>query len=126
MKKLLFVVIPLIITVFVFIGCDGSSQDESVVRLDGPILETFGSEGNLEFNGAVINTANYPVKSVYVVILLRDATGEVIETNNIIISPEDSDEILYPQESEIFSVPFNTNASEVFSKDVEIYYELVN
>lgn len=127
MKRIFLAIIPLILVAAILLGCGGSDLDESVVKLDGPILETIGNEGNLEFNGAVVNTAEYPVKSVYVVILLRDSAGEILETNNILISTgEEDDEVLDPLESRLFSIPFKSNAGEVYSRDVEIYYELTD
>ncbi|NIP29449.1 MAG: hypothetical protein GTO02_03655 [Candidatus Dadabacteria bacterium] len=127
MNKLFVLILPLLISSFLFVSCGSSEFGDGVVELDGPIMESIGREGNLEFNGAVINTADFPVKSVYVLILLRDSSGEVIETNNILISDgEDSEEILDSSESAIFSIPFKTKAGEAFSREVEIYYEPVN
>jgi hypothetical protein len=103
-------------------GCD-SPEDNGVVGLDGPILESIDSNGMLEFNGAVINNGDAPVQSVYVVIVLKDADGNIIEANSISLFEEGSDALLYPMEREFFNVSLTTDSNRVFSKDVEIYYE---
>jgi hypothetical protein len=103
-------------------GCD-SPEDSGVVGLDGPILESIDSNGMLEFNGAVINNGDAPVQSVYVVIVLKDADGNIIEANSISLFEEGSDALLYPMEREFFHVSLTTDSNRVFSKDVEIYYE---
>jgi len=103
-------------------GCD-SHEDNGVVGLDGPILESIDSNGMLEFNGAVINNGDAPVQSVYVVIVLKDADGNIIEANSISLFEEGSDALLYPMEREFFNVSLTTDSNRVFSKDVEIYYE---
>ena len=103
-------------------GCD-SHEDSGVVGLDGPILESIDSNGMLEFNGAVINNGDAPVQSVYVVIVLKDADGNIIEANSISLFEEGSDALLYPMEREFFHVSLTTDSNRVFSKDVEIYYE---
>ncbi len=80
MKKLLF---PIFLLLFVIIaGCD-SPEKNGVVELDGPILESIDADGNLEFNGAVINTSDQPVRSVYVVIVLKDKSGNIMEANSV-------------------------------------------
>ena len=104
------------------LGCD-SPNGEGVVELDGPILESMDAVGNLEFNGAVINTGNNAVKSVYVVIVLKDQEGNVIEANSVSIFNEDPNALLYPSERAFFSLSFNSDPNRVFSKDVEVYYE---
>ena len=120
--KILFLVISLLFASFFFISCEDS--DDGVVKLNGPILETIRGDGSIEFNGAVINTADYPVESVYVRILLENSSGEVIEEDGVFVtSSENSDGILEPSESAMFSILFEVNAAEVFSKDVKIYYD---
>lgn len=103
-------------------GCD-SPEDDGVVGLDGPILESVDSNGMLEFNGAVINNGDTPVQSVYVVIVLKDENGNIIEANSISLFEEGSYALLYPMEREFFSVSLSTDSTRIFSKDVEIYYE---
>lgn len=103
-------------------GCD-SPDDEGVVGLDGPILESVDSNGLMEFNGAVINNGDTPVKSVYVVIILKDENGKIIEANSVSLFEEGSGTLLYPMERQFFSVSVVADPSRVFSKDVEIYYE---
>ena len=104
------------------LGCD-SPNGNGVVQLDGPILESMDADGNLEFNGAVINTGNNPVKSVYVVIVLKDQDGNVIEANSVSIFNEDPNALLYPSERAFFSMSVNSDPNRVFSKEVEVYYE---
>lgn len=117
----------LILAVFlvVFIaalGCD-SPNGNGVVQLDGPILESMDADGNLEFNGAVINTGDTAVKSVYVVIVLKDQDGNVIEANSVSIFDEDPNALLYPSERAFFSLSVSSDPNRVFSKEVEVYYE---
>ncbi len=119
MKKYFFIIFAIM---FLALGCD-SPEDNGVVGLDGPILESVDSNGMMEFNGAVINNGDTPVQSVYVVIVLKDADGNIIEANSISIFEEGSDDLLYPMEREFFNVSLNTDSNRVFSKDVEIYYE---
>jgi len=119
MKKYLLIIFALM---FFAWGCD-SPGDDGVVGLDGPILESVDSDGMLEFNGAVINNGDNPVQSVYVVIVLKDENGNIIEANSISLFEEGSDTLLYPLEREFFNVSVATDPNRVFSKDVEIYYE---
>ena len=73
---------------------------------------------------AVINTGESPVRSVYVVIVLKDQDGNVIEANSVSIFDEDPNALLYPSERAFFQpVHQLSDPSRVFSKDVEIYYE---
>jgi len=103
-------------------GCD-SPENDGAVALDGPILESVDSDGILEFNGAVINTGDTPVQSIYVVIVLMDESGNIIEANSTSIFEEGSGDLLYPSESIFFNVSVDSDPNRVFSKDVEIYYE---
>ena len=119
MKKYILLII---VALFIASGCD-SPEDNGVVALDGPILESIDSDGVLEFNGAVINTADAPVQSVYVVIVLKDENGNIIEANSTSLFEEGSGALLYPSEREFFSVSVDSDPNRVFSKDVEIYYE---
>ena len=119
MKKYILIVLAIM---FFAWGCD-SPEDNGVVGLDGPILESVDSNGLLEFNGVVINNGDTPVQSVYVVIVLKDENGNIIEANSISLFEEGSDALLYPTEREFFNVSLNTDSNRVFSKDVEIYYE---
>lgn len=103
-------------------GCD-SPGDDGVVGLDGPILESVDSNGMIEFNGAVINNGDTPVQSVYIVIVLKDENGSIIEANSISLFEEGSYALLYPLERAFFNVSVTADPARVFSKDVEIYYE---
>ena len=120
MKRL--ILAAFLVVFIVALGCDSPSGD-GVVQLDGPILESMDADGNLEFNGAVINTGNNAVKSVYVVIVLKDQDGNVIEANSVSIFDEDPSAILYPSERAFFSLSVNSDPNRVFSKEVEVYYE---
>jgi hypothetical protein len=120
MKKTVFAVILLM--VFAFSACD-SPNGNGVVVQDGPILESIDAEGNLEFDGAVMNTGDTPVKSVYVVIVLKDQNGNVIEANSVSIFNDDPNAILNPSERAFFNMSVTSDPNRVFSKEVEIYYE---
>ncbi|MEE8136382.1 MAG: FxLYD domain-containing protein [Thermodesulfobacteriota bacterium] len=119
MKKYIFIIITVLLMAW---GCD-SPENDGAVALDGPILESVDSNGILEFNGAVINTGNTPVQSIYVVIVLMDENGNIIEANSTSIFEEGSGDLLYPSESVFFNVSVDSDPNRVFSKDVEIYYE---
>jgi len=119
MKKYIFVIITVLLMAW---GCD-SSENDGAVALDGPILESVDSYGILEFNGAVINIGDTPVQSIYVVIVLKDENGNIIEANSTSIFEEGSDDLLYPSESVFFNVSVDSDPNRVFLKDVEIYYE---
>lgn len=119
MKKYIFIIITVLLMAW---GCDSPENDGAVV-LDGPILESVDSDGILEFNGAVINTGDTPVQSIYVVIVLKDENGNIIEANSTSIFEEGSGDVLYPSESVFFNVSVDSDPNRVFLKDVEIYYE---
>ena len=119
MKKYIFIIITVLLMAW---GCD-SPENDGAVALDGPILESVDSNGILEFNGAVINTGNTPVQSIYVVIVLMDENGNIIEANSTSTFEEGSGDLLYPSESVFFNVSVDLDPNRVFSKDVEIYYE---
>lgn len=119
MKKYIFVIITVLLMAW---GCD-SPENDGAVALDGPILESVDSYGILEFNGAVINIGDTPVQSIYVVIVLKDENGNIIEANSTSIFEEGSDDLLYPSESVFFNVSVDSDPNRVFLKDVEIYYE---
>lgn len=120
MKRLVMAVFLLLF--IAALGCDSPNGD-GAVQLDGPILESMDADGNMEFNGAVINTGNAPVKSVYVVIVLKDQEGNVIEANSVSIFDEDPNALLYPSERAFFSLSVGSDPNRVFSKEVEVYYE---
>ena len=119
MKK---VVLAAILIIFMVLGCDSPSET-GLVELDGPILESMDADSNLEFNGALINVGDKPVRSVYIVIVLKDQDGNVIEANSVSIFDEDPNALLYPSERAFFSLSVASDPSRVFSKEVEIYYE---
>lgn len=120
MKKIIFAAI--LIMFVTALGCDSPNED-GVVQLDGPILESRDADRNLEFNGAVINTGDSPVRSVYVVIVLKDQDGNIIEANSVSIFDEDPNALLYPSERAFFSLSVASDPNRVFSKEVEIYYD---
>ena len=97
------------------------TAEESVVVLDGPILQTEGTGGSVNFNGAVLNTADFPVHYVYVIIFIKDANENVIAVNSTQV--EDGD-IIEPSESSFFTVGFDGLPQESHSKEVQIYYDL--
>jgi len=117
-----YILFPLILAMFIAWGCASPNNDGSV-QLDGPILESTDRDGNLEFNGAVINMGDDPVSSVYIVIMLKDRDGNVIEANSVSIDEENPTAILYPSERAFFSMSVASDPSRVFSREVEIYYD---
>jgi hypothetical protein len=120
MKK--YILFPLLLALIVVWGC-ASPNNEGSVQLDGPILESTDGNGNLEFNGSVINTGDKPVNSVYVVIILKDRDGKVIEANSVSIDEDNPTAILNPSQRAYFSMSVESEPARVFSREVEIYYD---
>jgi len=118
MKKLL---LALFIALFMF-GCADSSNDGQV-QLDGPILEGINSEGVLEFAGAVVNNGDTSVKSVFVLIILKDKEGNIIEATSIPVTVDDESDVIFPSERVFFSASIDTDSRRIFFKDVEIFYD---
>lgn len=110
----------LLLAVLFLAACSGG-EDDSLVHLDGPILETDGPEGGLEFNGAVVNTAEFPVQSVYVVIFIKDSGENTLAVSSVLV---DDGAKLYSDESAFFTATFESLPPEAYSREVEIYYEL--
>ncbi len=117
--------IVVLMVFFLLWGCAGPNQNGSVV-LDGPILESMNRDGNLEFNGVVVNSGEKAVKSVYVVIMLRDVEGNIIESNSVSVLGDDPDTLLYPSERTFFTISMKSDPQSAASKDVEIYYDEAN
>lgn len=116
-----------LVIIFAFIvlgawGC-GSPNEDGNVSLDGPILESVDREGNLEFNGAVINNGEEPVSSIYVVIILKDQQGNIVEANSESVFEEGTGLLLFPGERAFFSVTLEADPLNVVSREVEIYYD---
>lgn len=111
----------LIICCLLLAGCL-QSGNEGFVEFDGPILESVSSEGNLEFNGVVINSGDEPVDSVFIVIILKDESGNVIEADSTPLFKDGNENMLYPSQREFFSLTLKSDPERVFSKEVEIYY----
>ena len=87
----------LFIFALIFCGCVESGEN-NMVQLDGPILESVNSDGNIEFNGAVTNIGDVPVESVYIVIVLKDADGNTIIADSMPLYNDDEDRLLYPDQ----------------------------
>lgn len=119
MKKYIFLILIIVVAMW---GCV-SPEGDGVVELDGPILESTDRDGNLEFNGAVINTGDEPVSSVYVVIMLKDQDGNILEANSVSIDENDPTALLYPSERAFFSLSVVSDPGRVFSREVEVYYD---
>jgi hypothetical protein len=115
--------IAIILSGLLLTGCI-QSEDGSFVELDGPILESVNTEGQLEFNGVVVNNGEVAVESVFVVIILKDELGNVIEADSTPLFLDGNDQTLYPQQREFFTLSLNSESDRVFSKEVEIYYDV--
>ena len=120
MKK----IILIFVLSFLIYGCL-DSDDNSVVELD-PTLESVNEEGNIEFNGAVTNIGDQPVESVFIVIVVKDENGNIIEANSTPLFDNGNEDILFPQQREFFTVTLNSNPGNVFSKEVEIFYDILD
>lgn len=97
-------------------------DDESVVELDGPVLQTENFDGSVDFNGAVVNTADFPVQSVYVVIFIKDSDGNALAVTSALVEEGDT---LDPAESFFFAAGFDSLPLEAHSREVQIYYDLL-
>ena len=123
MKRFSFLLIMFVISVF--LGCAETDVD-GAVSLDGPILESVSQDGNLQFNGSVVNNGDSPVKSVFVVITLMDDEGNIVGANSVQVGEdgdENQDDLLFPGERNFFTVTMNAIPAEVVSKNVEIFFE---
>lgn len=107
---------------FVSYSCGVPGSGNDAVVLDGPILEGVGKDGSIEFNGAVMNASADPVKNVFVVIILKDENGKIIEANSINVLGDEQN-VLLPSESSFFTVTFDSEHTNVHTKEVEIYYD---
>lgn len=119
MKKVL---ILLIASLSLFLAC-ASPDETGSVNLDGPILESINQEGNLEFNGAVVNSGDTPVNFVEVVLILKDENGKVIEASSTSVIGEDSQSLLQPSERAFFTITAKSDPKRIASKEVEIFSE---
>lgn len=118
MKRLLFMLFMMLFMA----GC-ADSQSDGQVQLDGPILEGVSSEGHLEFAGAVVNTGVTSVKSVFVLIILKDRDGNIIEAISVPVSPDEEDDTIFPSERVFFTVSIDIDSRRIFFKDVELFFE---
>ena len=109
-------------------GC-AAPNDSGVVTLDGPILESINQDGNLQFNGSVVNNGASPVHSVFVLITLLDDSGNVVGANSVQVGEQvgdlEQDDFIFPGERKFFSVTVNADSSEVVTKNVEIFFDPV-
>ncbi len=119
MKKLLI----LLITSLSLLWACASPDETGSVTLDGPILESINQDGNLEFNGAVVNSGDTPVNSVEVVLILKDENGKVIEASSTSVIGEDSQSLLQPSERAFFTITAKSDPKRIASKEVEIFSE---
>lgn len=120
MKK--FFILILLIVSSLFWTCGDPNQTGSVT-LDGPILESINKAGKLEFNGVVVNSSDKPVRSIYVVMILKDSNGKIIEATSTPVLGEDPQRTLQPSERAFFTISAKSDPQRVASKDVEIYSE---
>lgn len=119
MKKIL---VSLLICLSLLWGCAVPSSDGDVV-LDGPVLESMSRDGNLEFNGAVINSGTKPARSIYVVIIMKDENGKIVDAASSSVFGDSTDAALQPNRSVFFTVSTKVDPAKIASKEVEIYYE---
>lgn len=124
MKKLILLPFLTVVVLFIY-SCGVPEAGSGAISLDGPILESVNRDGSLEFNGAVINTSPEPVKNVFVVIILKDVNGNIIEANSVNVHGDNEDFEIYPNQRSFFTVTFDSAYTNVHTKDVEIYYDYV-
>ena len=119
MKKNFLITSLFLLAAFVLAAC---TAEESAVELDGPVLQTENFDGSVDFNGAVVNTADFPVQSVYVVIFAKDSDGNALAATSTLV---EEGERLDPTESFFFTASFDDLPPEAHSREVQIYYDLV-
>ena len=119
MKKSFLTILLFLFAAFVLTAC---TAEESAVELDGPVLQTENFDGSVDFNGAVVNTANFPVQLVYVVIFIKDSDGNALAVTSALVEEGES---LHPAESFFFTASFDNLPLEAHSREVQIYYDLV-
>jgi hypothetical protein len=126
MKKTMPLIILISLLTMIVWGCAGPSED-GAVALDGPILESINQDGNLQFNGSVVNNGDSPVHSVFVLITLMDGRGNVVGADSVQVGDVEQDDVLFQGDRKFFSVTVtvNTDPSEVVTKNVEIFYDPV-
>jgi hypothetical protein len=117
-----FLISLLLIVCSLFWACGDPNQTSSVT-LDGPILESINRDGKLEFNGVVANSSDKTVRSIFVVMVLKDSNGKIIEATSTPVLGEDPQNTLQPSERAFFTIPAKSDPKRVASKDVEIYSE---
>lgn len=117
-----FLILLLLIVSSLFWACGDPSQTSSVT-LDGPILESMNKDGKLEFNGVVVNSSDKTVRSIYVVMILKDNNGKIIEATSTPVLGEDPKNTLQPSERAFFTISAKSDPKRVVSRDVEIYSE---
>ncbi len=119
MRKNLLIISLLLLAVFAVASC---TAEESAVELDGPVLQTENVDGSVNFNGAVVNTANFPVQSVYVVIFIKDSDDNAVAATSVLV---EEGEKLDPMESFFFTASFDNLPPEAHSREVQIYYDFI-
>ncbi len=117
-----FLILFLLTVSSLFWACGDPNQTNSVT-LDGPILESISTNGKLGFNGVVVNTSDKTVRSIYVVMILKDSNGKIIEVTSTPVLGEDPQNTLQPSERAFFTISAKSDPKRVASKDVEIYSE---
>ena len=122
MKKPIFLLILTSLLMVVIWGCAASNED-GIVAPDGPILESINQDGNLQFNGSVVNNGDSPVHSVFVLITLMDGRGNIVGANSVQVGDVEKDDVLFPGDRKFFSVTVNSDPSEVVTKNVEIFFD---
>jgi hypothetical protein len=117
------VILSSLLTMLIW-GCAGPGQD-GAVTLDGPILESINQDGNIQFNGSVVNNGDSPVHSVFVLITLMDDRGNVVGADSVQVGDVEQDDVLFPGDRKFFSVTVNADPSRVVTKNVEIFSDPV-
>lgn len=125
MKKLTSLLILASLLMILIWGCAPPSSEDGTVTLDGPILESINQDGNLQFNGSVVNNGDSPVHSVFVLITLMDSRGNVVGANSVQVGDVEQDDVLFPGDRKFFSVTVNSDPSQVVTKNVEIFSDPV-
>lgn len=122
MKRIMSLIILASFLTMIIWGCASPNQD-GVVTLDGPILESINQDGNLQFNGSLVNNGDSPVHSVFVLITLMDDGGSVVGANSVQVGDVEQDDVLFPGDRKFFSVTVNADPAEVVTKNVEIFFD---
>lgn len=103
-----------------FVSC-GSLEDNPRVKFLGPILESVGENGRLEYNGRIINNSAEEVQNVLLRYVAKNRDGKIIEAITIPIKGKNKIGILQGETVE-FQFRLRSKTLSVFNKKLTLDY----